>query len=68
MFIRFVFVFLLKSSAVRRSFSGDTIPSDRLAWAGKGATLLIHEASMGDDALETAMASRKKNTVHSAKL
>ncbi|KAF7972807.1 hypothetical protein HWV62_16994 [Athelia sp. TMB] len=43
-------------------FSGDTIPSDRLAWAGKGATLLIHEASMGDDAEETAMAKRKRHS------
>lgn len=49
-------------NAVRCRFSGDTTPSDKLAWAGKGATLLIHEASMGDDEIETAMASRKKHS------
>lgn len=44
------------------SFSGDTIPTDRLVWAGKGATLLIHEASMGDDPTETAIAHVKRHS------
>ncbi|EJD54854.1 hypothetical protein AURDEDRAFT_51696 [Auricularia subglabra TFB-10046 SS5] len=35
-------------------FSGDTMPCDNLVKAGQGATLLIHEASMADDQLETA--------------
>ena len=30
-------------------FSGDTKPCRKLVEAGKGATLLIHEATMGDD-------------------
>ncbi|KAH9174677.1 hypothetical protein EDB89DRAFT_1949681 [Lactarius sanguifluus] len=38
----------------RLVFSGDTMPSDALAQAGKGATLLIHEATMGDDQEEMA--------------
>lgn len=47
---------------IRARFSGDTVPSERLVWAGEGATLLIHEASMGDDLAETAMAKRKKHS------
>jgi len=43
-------------SALR--FSGDTVPSDRLIWAGKDATLLIHEASMADDEIEMATIKR----------
>jgi ribonuclease Z len=37
-------------------YSGDTMPSDTLAQAGEGATLLIHEATMGDDQVEMASA------------
>lgn len=36
------------------SFSGDTIPADRLVRAGLNATLLIHEASMADDQVDLA--------------
>lgn len=32
------------------------MPSERLAQAGEGATLLIHEATMGDDQEEMAHA------------
>ncbi|KIM85847.1 hypothetical protein PILCRDRAFT_817088 [Piloderma croceum F 1598] len=39
-------------------FSGDTTPSDRLIWAGTNATLLIHEATMGDDEIEMAKCKR----------
>ncbi|KAI9458853.1 hypothetical protein BJY52DRAFT_1267524 [Lactarius psammicola] len=40
----------------RLVFSGDTMPSDALAQAGDSATLLIHEATMGDDQEEMARA------------
>jgi len=40
----------------RLVYSGDTMPSDTLAQAGEGATLLIHEATMGDDQEEMAHA------------
>jgi len=40
----------------RLVYSGDTMPSDALAQAGEGATLLIHEATMGDDQEEMASA------------
>ncbi|KAF5351284.1 hypothetical protein D9758_007983 [Tetrapyrgos nigripes] len=30
-------------------FSGDTVPSDNLVYAGQGATVLVHEATMSDD-------------------
>ncbi|KAH9990962.1 hypothetical protein BJV74DRAFT_920412 [Russula compacta] len=40
----------------RLVYSGDTMPSDALAQAGEGATLLIHEATMGDDQEEMAHA------------
>ncbi|KAH8083328.1 hypothetical protein BXZ70DRAFT_1073609 [Cristinia sonorae] len=35
-------------------FSGDTKPTQNLVRAGKGATVLIHEATMGDDQEELA--------------
>ncbi|KAG5640501.1 hypothetical protein DXG03_008289 [Asterophora parasitica] len=35
-------------------FSGDTQPTNALVWAGKNATLLIHEATMADDQVEMA--------------
>lgn len=35
-------------------FSGDTEPCENLVEAGKGATLLIHEATMADDQAEMA--------------
>ncbi|KAF4591050.1 hypothetical protein EYR40_009650 [Pleurotus pulmonarius] len=38
-------------------FSGDTQPTQNLVWAGRGATLLIHEATMADNQEEMA---RKK--------
>lgn len=37
-------------------YSGDTKPSDNLIRAGQGATLLIHEATLGDDQKEMAEA------------
>ncbi|KAI9444283.1 hypothetical protein H4582DRAFT_1920585 [Lactarius indigo] len=40
----------------RLVFSGDTMPSEALVQAGQGATLLIHEATMGDDQEEMAHA------------
>lgn len=41
-------------------FSGDTQPTNTLVWAGQGATLLIHEATMADDQAE--MAKRKAHS------
>ncbi len=38
------------------SYSGDTKPCENLVEAGRGATLLIHEATMGDDEEEMAKA------------
>lgn len=40
------------------AFSGDTEPTDSLVQAGTGATLLIHEATMGDDQAEMARAKK----------
>lgn len=37
-------------------YSGDTMPCDALVQAGKDATVLIHEATMGDDEAELALA------------
>ena len=37
-------------------FSGDTMPCNSLVQAGKGATLLVHEATMQDDEAELAAA------------
>lgn len=37
-------------------FSGDTMPCEALVQAGRGATLLIHEATMQDDEQELAQA------------
>jgi len=39
---------------VEPSFSGDTRPTNNLVEAGMGSTLLIHEASMGDDQRQIA--------------
>ncbi|KAF9038581.1 hypothetical protein BJ165DRAFT_1352473 [Panaeolus papilionaceus] len=36
------------------SFSGDTQPTKSLVWAGAGSTVLIHEATMGDEEAELA--------------
>ncbi|KAF8639102.1 hypothetical protein AX17_001745 [Amanita inopinata Kibby_2008] len=36
------------------AFSGDTLPVNNLVWAGKHATLLIHEATMADDQVDLA--------------
>jgi ribonuclease Z len=36
------------------SYSGDTKPCESLVKAGKGATLLIHEATLEDDKAEMA--------------
>ncbi|KAF9466199.1 beta-lactamase-like protein [Collybia nuda] len=41
-------------------FSADTQPTDNLVWAGRDATLLIHEATMADDQVE--MAKRKAHS------
>ena len=35
-------------------YSGDTMPSKKLVEAGKGATLLIHEATMSDEQADLA--------------
>ena len=40
------------SSLLPRSYSGDTKPSEALIAAGQDATLLIHEATIGDDTAE----------------
>ena len=42
------------------SFSADTLPTQSLVRGGHGATLLIHEATMGDD--EEAMAKAKSHS------
>ena len=39
-------------------YSGDTRPCDRLARAGAGATLLIHEATFDDDRMQDAVRKR----------
>ena len=44
-------------------YSGDTKPSPRLIEAGQGATLLIHEATLGDD--EPELASHKGHSTFS---
>lgn len=41
-------------------FSGDTEPTDSLVYAGQGATLLIHEATMADD--QADLAKQKKHS------
>jgi ribonuclease Z len=38
------------------SYSGDTLPTQSLVRGGRDATLLIHEATMGDDEEEMARA------------
>lgn len=43
-------------SQVASRFSGDTMPSESLAQAGEGASLLIHEATFGDRQEELAYA------------
>ncbi|KAK0501702.1 hypothetical protein EDD18DRAFT_1431713 [Armillaria luteobubalina] len=45
------------------AFSADTTPADALVYAGQGATLLIHEATMADDQEE--LASAKAHSTHS---
>lgn len=40
---------IVYSPAAVHRFSGDTQPTDNLVRAGRGATLLIHEATMADD-------------------
>lgn len=39
-------------------YSGDTMPCDDLIDAGSNATLLVHEATMGDDEEEMALKKR----------
>ena len=39
-------------------FSGDAIPSDNLIQAGRGVSVLIHEASLSDDEEELAVAKQ----------
>ena len=46
-------------------YSGDTKPCEALIEAGQGATVLIHEATMGDDMEEEAVA-RSHSTVSQA--
>eukprot|EP00026_Physarum_polycephalum_P000322 Phypoly_transcript_00322.p1 GENE.Phypoly_transcript_00322~~Phypoly_transcript_00322.p1 ORF type:complete len:780 (+),score=113.21 Phypoly_transcript_00322:2922-5261(+) len=43
-------------------FSGDTAPCERLAEAGKGATLVIHEATMANDLQHEAAARGHSST------
>lgn len=45
------------------SYSGDTRPNENLIKAGKGATLLIHEATLEDDKPE--MAAKKGHSTFS---
>lgn len=45
---------LRHSSDWKFVYSGDTKPSERLVRAGRGATVLIHEATIEDDKPETA--------------
>lgn len=47
---------LTHQSGWKLVFSGDTMPCGALARAGKGATVLIHEATMQDDEAEMAAA------------
>lgn len=42
------------------SFSADTTPSDSLVYAGQGASVLIHEATMTDD--QEQMAAQKAHS------
>ena len=44
----------IQCSQLASRYSGDTMPSESLVQAGIGATLLIHEATMGDDQEEMA--------------
>jgi ribonuclease BN (tRNA processing enzyme) len=46
-------------------YSGDTRPTDNLVRAGYGATLLIHEATLGDDQAEIA-AQKAHSTIGQA--
>jgi len=41
-------------------FSGDTMPTDNLVFGGKNVTLLIHEATMGED--QAALAKKKAHS------
>jgi ribonuclease Z len=43
-------------------YSGDTRPCDKLIEAGKGATLLIHEATFEDDLIAEAVAKNHSTT------
>ncbi|KAL1738920.1 beta-lactamase-like protein, partial [Schizophyllum fasciatum] len=47
------------------AFSADTMPTDRLVWAGKHATVVIHEATMNDNERELA-AQKAHSTVGQA--
>jgi ribonuclease Z len=57
-FVRISLLLSKSQVAPALRFSGDTTPSDRLIWAGTNATLLIHEATMGDDEIEMAKSKR----------
>jgi ribonuclease Z len=57
-FVRISLLLSKSQVAPALRFSGDTIPSDRLVRAGTNATLLIHEATMGDDEVEMAKSKR----------
>jgi ribonuclease Z len=37
-------------------YSGDTMPTTKLVDAGKGSTVLIHEATLADDEADMALA------------
>lgn len=59
-------VVLDHSAGWRLVYSGDTRPSEALVAAGRGATLLIHEATFSDD--QAAMAAAKRHCCRSEAL
>lgn len=47
---------------LKKRYSGDTRPCDRLIEAGQNATLLIHEATLEDDMKAEAIAKKHSTT------
>ena len=47
-------VVITHSSNVKISYSGDTIPVKSFAKAAQNSTIMIHEATFGDDLVENA--------------
>jgi hypothetical protein len=58
-------VLIESHSGVKLVYSGDTRPSERLVRMGQGATVLIHEATFGDDKQAEAI-DKKHSTVGEA--